>query len=223
VSWPSVAASTLAVVSIALGVACGNGSEKPPRQITKDDLSMMVLQREDVPAELNLLEEDRKDRGIVEPLYNPPGTLMFLREFERPPHQAESGTVVCIMNSAVLYETTDEARRVFRQGQDLQKLYQKELGLSGTELPWSEIHSSSLASLGDDRQALRLVSTGTDFCSSYRDEPAEAYFLVAIRYNVAMGLLVWTYQEGASLDEAVKLAEKQASRIDALFEGDDSP
>ena len=218
----SVAAAA-SVVTAGLAVGCGGGADEPPTTITEEDLPMMVLQREDIPAGLNLLDEDGKTRGFVEPLYNPSAEAMFLREFELPPDEAESGTVVCITNSVVLYETPEEAKRAFREVQDLQKVFETELKESETEVPWIEIDSSSLPPLGDEHQALRFVAPGTDFCSSYEDEPAEAYFLVTLRYNVGAGLMVWTYERGASLDEAIELAQMQASRMEAVFEGDALP
>ncbi len=42
-----------------------------------------------------------------------------------------------------------------------------------------------------------------------------------LRRNVAAGLFVFTYESDASLDEAVELAQKQANRIEAVFEGGD--
>jgi hypothetical protein len=204
---------------MALAVACG-GAATPPSEIREDDLSLMVLQPEDVPLGLRLLEEDgSSDRGLVEPMYDPRAMTMFLRVFEQPRDEAEPGSVACIGSSVLLYETAQDARETFRELEEVQRAFEKQTEESEVESPWSEIDSASLPRLGDELKVIQFAALGTGFCSSYDDEPAEGYVIAFVRRNVAAGLFVYTYERGASLDEAIELAQTQASRIEAVFEG----
>jgi hypothetical protein len=179
----------------------------------------MVLQREDVPAGLRLLEEDTSDeRGLVEPLYDPRAEVMFLRVFERPREEAEPGSVVCIMNSALLYKSPEDAKMTYREVEDLERASAEIAGEQGRE-PWEEV---PVPGLGDESRGLRAFSESATFCPSYKDEPAEEHAIVFLRRNVAAGLFVFTYEGGGSLDEAIGLAQKQANRIEEVFEGESS-
>ena len=218
---PSVAAMVLAVGAVALSAACGDGAATPPREINVGDLATMVLQREDVPAGLRLLEEGGPEgRGVVEPMYDPRAEAMFLREFERPRDEAAPGTVVCITNSVLLYETPHDAAETFQEAEELSKIFEKESQMDETDTAWSEIDRASLPQLGDQLKVIRFVSPNQTFCSSYENEPAEGFMIVFLRRNVAAGLFMYAYERGASLEEAIELAQKQASRIEDVFEGE---
>jgi hypothetical protein len=212
-------AAAASVVTAGLAVGCGGGADEPPTTITEEDLPMMVLQREDVPAGLNLLEEDGERQGFVEPLYDPLATAMFLRVFERPRAEAEPGSVVCIINSALLYESPEDAKRTYRELEELGRVFEEAAREQGQE-SWGE--KVSLPELGDERKGFRTFDQSATFCSSYEDEPAEEHMVVFLRRNVATLLLTYTYEQGASFDETIELAQTQANRIEAIFEGDDS-
>ncbi len=217
--WLSVPGTGLAITAAGLAVACGGGADEPPTTITEEDLPMMVLQREDVPAGLNLLVEDGERTGFLEPEFDPRAEVIYLREFELPPDEAKPGTVVCITNSVVLYESPEDAKRTFRELEELSKVFEEAAREQGQESLEEEV---SLPELGDERKGFRSFDPSATFCSSYEDEPVEEYAIVFLRRNVAAGLLVFTYEGGGSLDEAIELAQTQADRIEAIFEGDDS-
>ncbi len=185
---------------------------------------MMVLQQQDAPAGLNLLEEDGETRGFVEPLYDPRAMTMFIRAFERPREEAALGSVVCIGNSVLVYETPQDARDTFRELEELQdafEQFQQEVEGSESDSTSSEIDSSSLPQLGDEVKVIRFADPDpTTHCSSYDGEPSEGYVVVVLRRNVAAGLFVYTYERGASLDEAIELAQTQANRIEEVFAGE---
>ncbi len=210
----------LATAAVGLSVACGGGAATPPSEISAEDLALMVLQQEDVPATLSLLEEDGETRGFVEPLFDPRATAMFIREFELQPDEAEAGTVVCVRSLAFLYESAEDAKRTYRELEELETVFEESSRGIGQEREYEEV---SLPELGDERRGYRAFDQSSTFCSSYDDQVAEAHAIVFLRRNVAAGLFVFTYERGASLDEAIELAQKQASRIEAVFEGDDSP
>ena len=217
--WLSVTGTGLAITAVGLAVGCGGGADEPPTTITEEDLPMMVLQREDVPAGLNQLDEDGETRGFVEPLFDPRAEAIFLREFELPPNEAEPGTVVCITNSVILYESPEDAKRTYRELEELGRVFEEAAREQGQESLEEEV---SLPELGDERKGFRSSDPSATFCSSYEDEPVEEYAIVFLRRNVAAGLFVFTYEGGGSLDEAIELAQTQANRINAIFEGDDS-
>ncbi len=219
--WLSVSGTGLAIGAVALAAACGDdGEDHRVRDATADDLPKMVLQQEDVPPGLNLLEEDGETRGFVEPLYDPRATAMFLVEFERPPDEAEPGSVVCIVTSALAYESPEDAKRTYRELEELERVFEAAAREQGQESRGEKV---SLPELGDERKGFRAFDESATFCSSYEDEPAEEHAIVFLRRNVAAGLFIFTYEGGASLNEAIELAQKQASRIEAVLEGDDSP
>ncbi len=215
--WLSVTVTGLAITAAGLAVACGGGADEPPNTITEEDLSMMVLQREDVPAGLNLLDEDGETRGFVEPLFDPRAEVIYLREFELPPNEAEPGTVVCITSSVVLYESPEDAKRTYRELEELGRVFEEAAREQGQESLGEEV---SLPELGDERKGFRAFDPSATFCSSYEDEPVEEYAIVFLRRNVAAGLFVFTYEGGGSLDEAIELAQTQANRIEAIFAGE---
>ncbi len=215
--WLSGTGTGLSLTAAVLAVGCGGGADEPPTTITEEDLPMMVLQREDVPAGLNLLDENGETRGFVEPLFDPRAEVIYLREFELPPDEAEPGTVVCITNSVVLYESPEDAKRTFRELEELSKVFEEAPREQGQESLWEEV---ALPELGDERNGLRSFDPSATFCSSYEDEPVEEYAIVFLRRNVAAGVFVFTYEGGGSLDEAIELAQTQANRIEAIFEGE---
>jgi hypothetical protein len=181
--------------------------------VTEDDLSLMVLQREDVPADFRQLQDSLGDRGFHEDGLAG-SQASYIVDFELPPEEAEPGGTVCMRNAAHLYKTPEDANEVFREGEELQRELEEELGheFLGEEVALPDLGDQSL--LG-----LRFSSPDTDFCS-YEDEPTEAHFIVFRHRSVVGTLLVFTYELDASLDEAVKLAQKQANRIEDVFEGE---
>ncbi len=173
----------------------------------------MVLQREDVPAEFRQLPDSPDDRGFHEDGLSG-SQASYIVDFELPPEEAEPGETVCMRNAAHLYKTPEDANEAFSEGEELQRKLEGELG---HEFPGEEV---ALPDLGDQSLlGLRFSSPDTDFCS-YEDAPAEAHFIVFRHRSVVGALLVYTYERGASLDEAIELAQKQASRIDAVFAGE---
>lgn len=216
-----MSAAGLAIAAVGLTAAgCGGGAHGPPSAISEEDLPEMVLQREDMQAGLTLLEEDGEERGFMEPLYDPRATAMFIREFELPPGEAEPGSVVCVRSTALLYESVEDAKMTYREVDELGRVFEGAAMEQGQESEYEEV---SLPELGDERKGFRALDESATFCSSYEDQAAEEHLIVFLRRNVAAGLFVFTYEGGGSLAEAVDLARKQADRIEAVFEGDDSP
>ena len=212
--WLSGTGTGLAITAIGLAVACGGEGAKPPREVTADDLALMVLQREDVPAEFRKLPDSPDDRGFHEDGLSG-SQATYIVDFELPPDEAEPGETVCMRNSALLYKTPEDAIVAFREGEELQR----ELEEEGVEFGGEEV---ALPDLGDQSLlGFRFSSPDTDFCS-YEDEPTEGHMIIFRHRNVVGGLIVFTYERGASLDEAIELAQTQANRIEAIFEGDDS-
>ena len=211
--WLGVTGTGLAITAIGLAVACG-GDGKPPREVTADDLALMVLQPEDVPAEFRQLPDSPDDRGFLEDGLSG-SQATYIVDFELPPDEAEPGETVCMRNSALLYKTPEDATEAFREGEELQR----ELEEEGVEFGGEEV---ALPDLGDQSLlGFRFSSSDTDFCS-FEDEPTEAHMIIFRHRNVVGALIVFTYERGPSLDEAIELAQTQASRIEAVFEGDDS-
>ena len=205
----------LATAAVGLAVACGGGAATPPSEISAEDLALMVLQQEDVPAEFRQLPDSPDDRGFHEDGLSA-SQATYIVDFELPPEEAQPGDTVCVRNSALLYKTPEDINEVFREGEELQR----ELEEEGVELGGEEV---ALPDIGDQSLlGFRISTPDTDFCS-YEDEPAEAHMIIFRHRNVVGGLIVYTYERGASLDEAIELAQKQATRIEAVFEGDDSP
>ena len=203
----------LPIAAVGLAVACGGGA-KPSGEVTAGDLALMVLQREDVPAEFRQLPDSPDDRGFHEDGLSG-SQASYIVDFELPPEEAEPGETVCMRNAAHLYKTPEDANEAFSEGEQLQR----ELEEEGVEFLGEEV---ALPDLGDQSLlGFRFSSPDTDFCS-FEDEPTEAHMIIFRHRNVVGALIVYTYERGASLDEAIELAQKQASRMEAVFEGDDS-
>ncbi len=208
----AAAAAVLATAGLA---ACGSGAATPPREVTADDLAQMVLQPKDVPAEFRQLPDSPDDRGFHEDGLSG-SQASYIVDFELPPEEALPGETVCVRNAAHLYKTPEDANEVFREGEELQR----ELEEEGVEFGGEEV---ALPDLGDQSLlGFRFSSPDTDYCS-FEDEPTEAHMIIFRHRNVVGALIVYTYERDASLDEAIQLAQKQASRMEAVFEGDDSP
>ncbi len=213
--WLKMSGTALAVAAVGLAVACDGGAATPPSEISEEDLALMVLQQEDVPAEFRKLPDSPNDRGFHENGLSA-SQATYIVDFELPPDEAEPGETVCMRNSALLYKTHKDAIEAFREGEELQR----ELEEEGVEFGGEEV---ALPDLGDQSLlGFRFSSPDTDFCS-YEDEPTEGHMIIFRHRNVVGGLIVFTYERGASLDEAIELAQKQASRIEAVFERDDAP
>ncbi len=209
--WLSGTGTGLAITAIGLAVACGGGGAKPPREVTADDLALMVLQREDVPADLMQLEDDSPG-GVLQLNGDDGAQAVDGTFFQLSLDDANAGETVCIASDAILFESVEAAHRRFEG--------EREGFTAAAE--GAEIEDDAVSRLGDEAFAVRFPLAAAGFCEPYDSEATEALFIMFRIRNVVGSLLTFVYEPGDPAAEALQLAQKQADRTEAVFVREDS-
>jgi hypothetical protein len=192
------------VTGLAVGVglvACGGEGGRP---IVADDLPQVVLQREDV--EIGEMTESTAQPDSASAAYT--------HQFEVPAEDVEPSDIACITSGAALYDSMEQAEEAFEETLNAFNDLKADPEASGAGI---ELDLVSVPEIGDRAVGFRLRSPTAVFCSDYENEPIDQHIVMFRQGNVLSSLSVVNFESGASLDEAIELAEKQESRINQVL------
>lgn len=196
---PSILTLTLLLAAFLPFAACGDDDDAPEgRPITAGDLPQIILQQDDVQIGRQLEPITQGDEN----------SSAYNLRFEVPPADALPGETACATVTLALYPDPSRAAAAFASvedsldnlGSDAQTVNQREF----------------VPVLGDESDGYRTTSTALTFCASYVAQPADALTIYFRDHDLLGNIAIYNLESGATIEQIVRLAERQLDRIEAF-------
>ncbi len=190
--WATPAAVGLSILAgiLLVGLACS--SDGGDGDATARDA---VLTLEDLPAGYVSRESELE---IGEGTASRLGVDFWL---DRSP---EAGEIVCITDGATVHRSEDDAQR------ELQDFVGRLRDSGFKDIPAPEI--------GDETEVLLFAPTKPITCGEFVRIEAHIAYIAFRQGRVTATLIVWSFEQEVSVDEALTLAERQLERIRRTFD-----
>jgi hypothetical protein len=208
----------VAAIAAVLGLAaCGGGGgaeEQSPTPAGETpgpeaaDLDAMMLRVEDLPQGFSyeITSDVLTAAGLEEPLQRVAGR--HLRSLLEESQQAE-GKTVCIVSDLELYESAEAATA--RLAEEQEAIEQMAAGLPPEQGVPEQL---DLPAIGDEIDGFFLSAPRVTFCG-WENVQAEVVSLTFREDSLLADIRTYTLGQGASTDQAVELARKLLTRIEA--------
>lgn len=191
----------IAISTLPALASCGGGD----REVTSDDLPNIVLQRTDV--DIGEMREATLNQGSASAVYG--------HEFEVPPEDAAAGDLVCVTAVLALHRSEDSARDAFANA--LQEFGRMQ---AASEEGALEVERATAPNIGEDAIGYHLSGPLGVFCSGYENQPFDEHIVYFYDQDVIGIITVVNLAGGSTPDEANRLAELQASRLELFYAGE---
>jgi hypothetical protein len=207
-------AAVAAVLCLAACGGGGGGEEQSPTPagetagVEAGDLDGMMLRAEDLPQgfSYDITSDVLTPAGLEEPVQRLAGR--HLRSLLEESQQAE-GKTVCIVSDLELYESAEAATA--RLAEEKKTIEDMAAGLPPEQGVPEKL---DLPAIGDEIDGFFLSAPRVTFCG-WENVQAEVVSLTFRKDMLLADIRTYTLGQGASTDQAVELAEKLLTRIEA--------
>jgi hypothetical protein len=207
-------AAIAAVLSLAACSGGGEGEEQSPTPagetpgLVVGDLDAMMLRAEDLPQgfSYDISNDVLNAAGLEEPVQRLAGR--HLRSLLEESQQAE-GKTVCIVSDLELYESAEAASaRLAEEKGAIEKM------AAGLPPEQGVPEPLDLPAIGDEIDGFFLSAPRVTFCG-WENVQAEVVSLTFRKDSLLADIRTYTLGQGASTDQAIELAGKLLTRIEA--------